>query len=786
MYTLTRKLAVVSLTLVLSVLVYGCGGSSKQALVKTDVDTDMVTAVLAITPGTYPIQPGGTATAGDATFSCPAEGAPCTVTVTVADNGMTVVTSTGGMATAMDSASATERDAAKMELTTTQADLTTARADLTTAQADLTTAQADLTTARAGLMAAQAELTTTKADLTTTQADLTTARADLTTAQADLTTAQANLMTAQTNLTTTQADLTTARADLTTAQTNLTTAQANLTTTQADLTTAQADLTTARADLTTAQADLTTAQADLTTARADLTTAQADLTTAQADLILANRRANPNDVDLSDLLSNYMTITPGTYPIQPGGTATVDDVTFACPRDGLACEVIVDEDGTVESAGGMATAQNSMAAMTTRTAIALATTALTAVQEPTPSAPVIATDDVARSPAGVITITLSHAGDPTADIEYTSEAVDPGHEIDGMGQTLKRDDSVAAMMDVEAVPAAWMDEATVYTYIDPAKRGKVKYEGIDENDGGTSLRFEVEPDQVYDNAEGDTFTGAYVRMDDTRIPGTFTCDKDEGCAAVSGTETVVGTLVLISNPGDGWEFVSKDNVKEGETPDADYMYFGYWLKSPVDTLDYRFATFSGGNQLFNVADDSSLKDADNPLKATYEGGAAGRYVTRELRLKGGGADPFSPGFHGRFTAKAKLMAYFGLDAQYAGDNDASPVIPSKQNMVEGTITEFMDGDTELGFKVILRLSEIGTGTIGGGLANGNGLAKATFGNTDDNTGTGTWDAQFFGPNADEEALPRVIDRTVPSGVAGQFEVGSSFTRVVGAFAAEKR
>ena len=46
MYTLTRKLSVVCLTLVLSFLVYGCGGSSKQTLITTPVSTDMVTAGL--------------------------------------------------------------------------------------------------------------------------------------------------------------------------------------------------------------------------------------------------------------------------------------------------------------------------------------------------------------------------------------------------------------------------------------------------------------------------------------------------------------------------------------------------------------------------------------------------------------------------------------------------------------------------------------------------------------------------------------------------------------------
>ena len=108
MYTLTRKLSVVCLTVVLSFLVYGCGGSSKQALI-TDVSTDMVTAGLTPDSGTYIIQSGGTANAGDVTFVCPEEGSSCEVTV--ADDGP--VTSTGGMATAMDSASALARVAAE-------------------------------------------------------------------------------------------------------------------------------------------------------------------------------------------------------------------------------------------------------------------------------------------------------------------------------------------------------------------------------------------------------------------------------------------------------------------------------------------------------------------------------------------------------------------------------------------------------------------------------------------------------------------------------------------------
>ena len=59
-------------------------------------------------PGTHSIQPGETADAGYVTFTCPGPGGPsCDVTVTMADDGTTTVTSVGGMATAMDSAAGT-------------------------------------------------------------------------------------------------------------------------------------------------------------------------------------------------------------------------------------------------------------------------------------------------------------------------------------------------------------------------------------------------------------------------------------------------------------------------------------------------------------------------------------------------------------------------------------------------------------------------------------------------------------------------------------------------------
>ena len=77
---------------------------------------------------------------------------------------------------------------------------------------------------------------------------------------------------------------------------------------------------------------------------------------------------------------------------------------------------------------------------------------------------------------------------------------------------------------------------------------------------------------------------------------------------------------------------------------------------------------------------------------------------------------------------------------------------------------------------------MGTGAIAS-VANS---ATAKFSNTPTNTaatGMGTWNAQFYGPAADTDAMESANTK-LPSGVAGQFNVGSAHTNVVGAFAAE--
>ena len=195
MYTLTRKLSVVCLTVVLSFLVYGCGGSSKQALI-TEV-TDMVTEGLMPEPGTYTIEPGGTAYAGgDVSLDCPPGGPPCEVTV--ADDGTFVMsTSAEGMVIAMNSASAAARLLAEEERDTANMNLETAQGALATANMNLETAQGALATANMNLETAQGALATANMNLETTQGERDDANLRVTNCEDALATANMNLATAQ-------------------------------------------------------------------------------------------------------------------------------------------------------------------------------------------------------------------------------------------------------------------------------------------------------------------------------------------------------------------------------------------------------------------------------------------------------------------------------------------------------------------------------------------------------------------------------------------------------------
>ena len=163
---------------------------------------------------------------------------------------------------------------------------------------------------------------------------------------------------------------------------------------------------------------------------------------------------------------------------------------------------------------------------------------------------------------------------------------------------------------------------------------------------------------------------------------------------------------------------------------------------------------------------SSTEDA---ITAKYEGGAAGMYVTRTLRLGGQVVDQYSPGFFGRFTAKAALTAVFG-----GPPDDSVPVLVRVRNTIRGAITEFKDGDRNLDFKVTLDPLTV---VAGDAIINGVGMASVKYGKTatsDAGTGMGDWSVRLFGTYVyGPDGTTRIEEAThIPSGVSGKFDVTS--------------
>ena len=178
-------------------------------------------------------------------------------------------------------------------------------------------------------------------------------------------------------------------------------------------------------------------------------------------------------------------------------------------------------------------------------------------------------------------------------------------------------------------------------------------------------------------------------------------------------EIVINTASDVST---AWTFVSNANVESASVQDDDYMYFGYWLQSPEDPN--KFAVFYDGKD--GDADDDNnnnndfvvdallvnIDDVEDSLTAKYEGGAAGMYVTRKLRIEGQEVDKFSPGSSGRFTAKAVLTAIFG-GKEFRDDGSRTGSTTERiTNIISGDITEFNDGNKDLDIKVKLNQLDI--------------------------------------------------------------------------------
>ena len=272
-----------------------------------------------------------------------------------------------------------------------------------------------------------------------------------------------------------------------------------------------------------------------------------------------------------------------------------------------------------------------------------------------------------------------------------------------------------------------------------------------------------------DESDESTFSGTFHG-----IPGDYSCTGSTGtCTATADKNGLLMTLggTWTFNPDDPGE--GKMHLVYGVTADPDHLHFGYWLETTPgeddDPTTYAFQAFSGGAMAFDGTNDgTNMGNSASPQvygQAEYSGDAAGVYVRKTLRPDG----TLAKANTGEFTADANLTAYFG-------GND---VRASKHYTIEGTVTDFRDGQARFAdWTVKLDPSD----SFGGQ----NKFTGVTTGSTD--VAPGAWSGTFYGPSdviPEGEEPPASGARMQPSGVAGEFNAHFSNGHVAGAYGATK-
>ena len=307
------------------------------------------------------------------------------------------------------------------------------------------------------------------------------------------------------------------------------------------------------------------------------------------------------------------------------------------------------------------------------------------------------------------------------------------------------------------------ENITLYTNIESPRRPFVSVYTLDEDN---ALTVDFAPHSMRVQSSGfplPNFDREYAIEEELSFPGTF-----HGVAGTYECRTPPCTVStandgMISTTGDTWTFTPDANLA-GEImidlPDTDYLYFGWWLQEPTDAEgSYAFRTFSGGTVPFAVGNKFTSGNNDGLIgTASYEGRAAGQYVTKDFS---GGV--LSGGTAGVFTATASLTAHFGGDDIALND----------QFNIRGSVTAFRDVERKRaldGWRVTLNKVDLVPDS-------------ASFGGTADDTttamlggvtGTGTWAGAFFGnARADRK----------PGAVAGVFDAHLPAAHIAGGFGA---
>ena len=347
-----------------------------------------------------------------------------------------------------------------------------------------------------------------------------------------------------------------------------------------------------------------------------------------------------------------------------------------------------------------------------------------------------------------------------------------GLTINPMPGALKAGDSAGAL-------GSWMGmnyantnagtEARVYTNRGPGKRiSFAKTDHVLTAQGVVEVNEEA-PALVMAAAFTHSGTQSHPILDDNlkalKVRGTY--DGAPGEYSCTGVDVCTSTNDGTGSPsalGGTWTF-KPDTGAMVSRPDADYLYYGWWVSKDKDGMPTAASAFTGK---FGSSDALLANGwvGDKPLtltgSATYAGHAAGKFaLTNPLDGTGDG---------GHFTADATL------NAKFSGEMDVG---------ITGMIDNFMANDKSVPWSVSLGL---GTWGSGGAITAPAPPEVSTVWSINGNKAlaSGTWSGQMYDEKPGD--APGGGDGSnIPTTVTGTFySEFSSIGRMVGAFGANKQ
>lgn len=233
-------------------------------------------------------------------------------------------------------------------------------------------------------------------------------------------------------------------------------------------------------------------------------------------------------------------------------------------------------------------------------------------------------------------------------------------------------------------------------------------------------------------------------------PGTFRCEA----AAAGGTCSVdlsgPSNYVFAASSAE-WQFIPSSATAKVIIPDAEYMWFGWWKREPIET------TPNAVNAIFGFASNYGGTNAQTSLagatgSATYEGSAIGYYAFYDIE-----AAEDDRSRSGKFQAKATLTADFGYG--------------TAEGTLSGSITDF---DTEPTWAVTLQSQSISSGAVA---PVADSVSWSIRGLPRDG---GQWEAAFYSNFESPAATAQ------PTGVAGAFTAQyGTHRKMIGSFGAER-